>query len=172
WRAFWETVQTEISEGAEYREIAAEETQTVASSTIHFLFPDKPVAEISGDVENNNKSIVFTLTYGGTKVLFTADAEKELEEYLVQKYGDILDADVLKVGHHGSFSSSNQPFVDAVTPSYAMISVGAENKYHHPSPRVVRRFERAGAQVWRTDEKGDIRVSVGEGGIRVTNVTR
>ena len=61
---------------------------------------------------------------------------------------------VLKVGHHGSFSS-NQPFVDAVTPSYAMISVGAENKYHHPSPRVVRRL-RAGAQVWRTRE-GDIR---------------
>lgn len=153
WKTFWQAVQ---DERAAYTDIDKESVWEIGSSTVHFLYPDRPVAEISGDVENNNKSIVFLLRSGSQSILFTGDAEKELEAYLVEKYEDELHADILKVGHHGSPSSSGEPFLKAVLPRSAVISVGKENTYGHPSRRVIRRLERAGAQVWRTDTQGDI----------------
>jgi competence protein ComEC len=153
WKAF--SAQAE-KERAAYTEIDKEQSWEIGSTTVHFLYPDRPVAKISGDVETNNKSIVFLLQHGARRVLFTGDAEKELEEYLIEKYGNLLDSDMLQVGHHGSPSSSEQPLVDAVSPANAVISVGKENRYGHPSLRVVRRLERAGASVWRTDTRGDI----------------
>lgn len=153
WRVFWETMK---EEEATYKEIAKEETLEIAGAKIHFLFPDMPVATMPADVEVNNTSIVFTLRYGSSSVLFTADMEKEIEEYLVKNREKDLDVDILKVAHHGSPSSSFQPFLDRVSPTDAIISVGKENKYHHPSLRVIKRLGRAGARVWRTDEGGDI----------------
>ena len=153
WQTFWQALQ---AEHAEYTEIAKEETWQIGSSTLHFLYPDRPEKEISGDVETNNKSIVFVLRFGNSSIVFTGDAEKELEEYLIQKYGNELEADILKVGHHGSPSSSEEPFLRMVSPQYATISVGKENTYGHPSLRVIRRLERVGAKVWRTDLDRDI----------------
>lgn len=153
WKVFWEAIQ---KEHAVYAEIDKEQEWQIGSSAIHFLYPDQPEKDIPGDVETNNKSVVFVLRHGASSILFTGDAEKELEEYLVGKYGDTLDVDILKVGHHGSPSSSEEPFVEQVSPEHAVISVGKENTYGHPSLRVIRRLERSGATVWRTDVNRDI----------------
>jgi len=149
-------------ENAQYVEIQHQQIWDIASSTIHFLYPDKkidthPVVQKMGSQDaSNNTSIVFILEYGKNKILFTGDAELETEEYLVETYGDALDVDVLKVGHHGSAGSSSDRFLGKVKPELAMISSGRENRYGHPHPRTLKRLERVHAQMWRTDEVGDI----------------
>ncbi|MBR6479326.1 MAG: MBL fold metallo-hydrolase [Clostridia bacterium] len=103
----------------------------------------------------NNMSLVIKLTYKDTSCLFMADAEEEEEGTLLRTYdAETLHADVLKVGHHGSDSSSTKPFIDAVGAKYAVISVGADNDYGHPSPEVLRNL--APAVIHRTDRDGTI----------------
>jgi len=125
----------------------------------------------------NNTSVVFKLSFGRTSFLFMGDAEKEVEEILLKKCGDnindnikeealnkvktengdcFLKADVLKAGHHGSHTSSGEEFLRAVKPKQAIISVGKDNDYGHPHLRVLRRLERLGIKILRTDEIGDI----------------
>lgn len=150
-----------IKEGAEII-VPPEVTElTIASTTIRFLFPDHAFDLLSRDGivglgDSNNGSIVLYLQYGETTALLMGDAERPLEEYLVDTYGTILDVDILKVGHHGSLTSSDQAFLDRVTPEHAVISSGRDNPYGHPSYRILRRLERAGAVIWRTDLVGDI----------------
>lgn len=159
WLDFWDKLE---SEPADYYEIDGEGVWEIASTTIHFLYPDHSLADNSNipgseaDVSGNNTSIVFKLSYGDMDLLMTGDAEEELEEYLIGVYGDQLDVEVLKVGHHGSGSSSMQEFLDIVSPLQTIISCGAGNKFGHPSRRVLKRLERVGSSVWRTDLNGDI----------------
>ncbi len=101
----------------------------------------------------NDGSIVFLLEYGQTSVLLTGDAG--IAEEVEWEVGDI---DILKVGHHGSDTSSSQAFIDRIKPEIAIISVGVDNDYGHPSTFVIDRLTRAGAQVFRTDLDGTIRV--------------
>jgi competence protein ComEC len=160
-------------EQAQFIEITAQEKWNLNSSTIHFLYPDTPIAmhpvvkKIGKGDASNNTSIVFTLEYQNKKVLFTGDAEKETEEYLIKKYGEALDVDVLKVGHHGSAGSSIDNFLALVKPEYAVISAGKDNAYGHPAPRTLRRLARVYSEVWRTDEKGDILVQITKDGVYV-----
>lgn len=120
----------------------------IGSAMVQFVGPVTPTRD------TNNGSLVCRLTYGQTSFLFMGDAECESEvEMLAQ--GAALDADVLKVAHHGSDSSSSEPFVSAVSPEYAVISVG-ENSYGHPDASVISRLARSGAEVLRTDELGTI----------------
>lgn len=132
------------------------QTLTIASTTIELLSPlsDHPFEDA------NDTSIVMKLTHAGKTVLLTGDAEAVVEEYLIETYGEKLDVDVLKAGHHGSKSSSIEPFLAATTPEHAIISAGRENRYGHPSPRVVKRLERFGATPWRTDLQGDILLTI------------
>ncbi|MCL1918499.1 MAG: MBL fold metallo-hydrolase [Peptococcaceae bacterium] len=102
----------------------------------------------------NNYSAVILLTYGSKKFLFMGDAEKEIEAEILSK-GDI-SADVIKIGHHGSHTSTTQNFINAVNPSIAIISVGQDNKYGHPSAAVLSTLEKASIDIWRTDETGTI----------------
>lgn len=104
----------------------------------------------------NNTSIVAKLSYGQTSFLFMGDAEKEVEEALL-KNKDKLQADVLKVGHHGSDTSSTEDFLKMVQPDYAVIEVGIDNSFGHPSARVIKRLERANINIFRTDINGSIR---------------
>ncbi len=104
----------------------------------------------------NNTSVVLKLQYGNISVLFSGDAEKEVERDMVSVYGDFLHSTLLKVGHHGSNTSSSEDFLSAVNPTYTVISVGKNNKFHHPSPTVVQRFEEMNAVVYRTDEEGAV----------------
>ena len=108
------------------------------------------------DYENNNEnSIVLRVDYGGTSFLFTGDMEQNAEADLMDS-GANVRADVLKVGHHGSPTSSSEAFLEAVAPSIAVISVGKDNDYGHPSADVLARLEALGTAIYRTDTQGEI----------------
>jgi len=131
---------------------------------LEIIYPDQDLANsvfeagVSDRVEGaeiNNTSIVFRLVYGKSKFLFMGDAETEAEKDILEGGAD-LDAQVLKVGHHGSHSSTGENFLSAVDPDYAVISVGEDNDYGHPHRRTLRRLERHGVEILRTDLDGDI----------------
>ena len=103
----------------------------------------------------NNTSIVIRITYGSTSFLFTGDAELEVEDVLV-KSGTNLKSTVLKVGHHGSASSTSYAFLWNIMPQYAVISVGKGNSYGHPTEKVLSRLRDANVKLFRTDMQGDI----------------
>lgn len=163
WNFFWDKVH---AEGAEYVLIDQIKTFDISSTTIRIIYPDHNVIEdirvpgVEKDTGDNNTSIVFRMDYGKTSALFTGDMELPLEQYLVQKASSTLDVDILKVGHHGSNSSSGQSFLARVSPAYSTISAGKENRYGHPTARVLKRLERTGGKVFRTDLSGDITLSL------------
>jgi len=105
--------------------------------------------------ETNNYSIVIKVIYNENSFLFTGDAESLSEEEMLNNNLD-LSADVLKVGHHGSKSSTSQNFLNTVNPKYAVISVGKDNDYNHPKQAVMNRLKNSNIIVYRTDEVGDI----------------
>lgn len=90
----------------------------------------------------NNLSIVMRLSYGEVSLLLTGDIEQDVEHYLVDTMGSRMQSDVLKVGHHGSRTSTSQRFLRAVDPETAVISAGADNRYGHPHPDVVDRLKK------------------------------
>lgn len=104
----------------------------------------------------NNTSIVMKLHYGQFTMLLTGDAEAPVEDQLQKKYGTDLKSDVLKVGHHGSKTSSIYKFISKVNPSYALISCGEFEIYHHPNKNVVGSLEHLGAKVLTTKEHGNL----------------
>ena len=105
--------------------------------------------------DTNNYSVVLKLTYGNTKFLFTGDAEKTSEMEMIDKNYD-LSADVLKVGHHGSSSSTSQQFLDKINPKIAVISCGKNNKYGHPHKKTINKLKKKNIQIYRTDVSGTI----------------
>lgn len=113
------------------------------------------VAVNSVPEDTNNTSIVIRIVYGDTSFLFTADAEQETEEKILES-GQDIESTVLKVGHHGSSTSTSQAFLDAVSPTYAVISCGKDNSYGHPHSETLAKLASAGVEVLRTDELGDI----------------
>ena len=140
---------------------------TIDGVRLTILSPDS--AEIASAPDANAASVVMMAEYRGVRVLLTGDAERDVEARLVERLGGHLRADVLKVGHHGSTTSTTMPFLDAVTPRLALVSVGAGNRYGHPSPDVLDALHARGAQVIRTDDGGSIVVSVDGGSeLRVT----
>ncbi|PIE96788.1 DNA internalization-related competence protein ComEC/Rec2 [Bacillus fungorum] len=119
----------------------------------------------------NNASIVIWAKLGGVTWLFTGDLEEEGEKFLVTTYPD-LRADVLKVAHHGSNTSSIMPFLSTVQPNIAIISVGERNRYGHPHKEVIERFEKMGIEIWRTDKQGAISyIFKGENGTFCSKIT-
>ena len=127
----------------------AGETFALGGAEVEILACD-PEAE-----DTNNTSIVLRVSYGATSFLFMADAETPVERELLDA-GTDLSAMVLKVGHHGSATSTSYRFLNEVMPAYAVISVGRDNSYGHPDEVVLSRLEDAGARILRTDELGDI----------------
>ena len=122
---------------------------TVGSAKVEILAPLR-------DYENiNDMSIVAKVVYGDTSFMFTGDIEWDAEHDLIDADAD-LSADVLKVPHHGSDTSSSYVFLRAVMPSYAVISVGKGNAYGHPVEDTLSRLKDVGAEVIRTDELGTI----------------
>ena len=116
-----------------------------------FFAPDSSF--VKGNRVVNNSSIVMKLIYGKTSFLFTGDMELEGEYELVQ-YGDALKSDVLKVGHHGSKTSTSDAFINWVNPEIAVVSVGYKNKFRHPSNDVLNRINRYAEKIHRTDQSG------------------
>lgn len=128
------------------------DTVPLGSAAVTFLGPvDMSLAEL----DENNTSIILRIEYGSTSFLFTGDAETEEEQSVVDAGYD-LHSTLLKVGHHGSYSSSCKAFLKAVRPEYAVISVGRENDYGHPHDVTIDRLSRYCSKVYRTDISGDI----------------
>ena len=126
--------------------------------TLLAYFPDA--------TKENDRSVITMAKIGNRKFLFTGDAEKATEaDVLAEKLN--IDCDVLKVGHHGSNSSSTSAFLKAASPKYAAISVGKDNMYSHPSNKTIVALKNCGAEVYRTDKNGDISFYVENGNIRV-----
>ena len=114
-----------------------------------------PITEMPKDT--NNSSIVLKAVYGETAFMFTGDAEEAPEEEIIARYSkDSLKCDLLKVGHHGSRTSTSQEFLDIVSPEYAVIQVGIDNEYAHPQQVTLDKLRDAGTQYYRTDLHGDI----------------
>ena len=121
---------------------------------IRVLAPDS--AWMTSMADPNEASLVVMVEVGAVRFLLPGDAEREEERWLVERWGRELRADVLKVGHHGSGTSSGTAFLDAVRPRIAVVSVGAGNGYGHPSPRVLADLAGRGVAVYRTDVLGTI----------------
>lgn len=114
------------------------------------------VLAVNSDQEDHNDtSIVLRIVYGDTTFLFTGDAEQIAEQVMINQ-GQPLKADVLKVGHHGSYSSTSYAFLWNVMPEYAVISCGKDNEYGHPHDAPLSRLRDAGVKLFRTDLQGDI----------------
>lgn len=112
---------------------------------------------IEENYENlNDYSVILKLTYKDKSFLFTGDAEKDVEKAVVKKYGNKLKSDVLKVGHHGSNTSTCREFLKAVSPETGIISVGTGNDYGHPHKEVLERLEKFDVGILRTDKLGTV----------------
>lgn len=122
---------------------------------IDILYPDQSFLNQTVD-DLNQTSIVFSLSYGQSRFLFTGDAGEPVEKELLEQGAD-LGADLLKVGHHGSKYSTSQEFLEKVRPNIAVIQAGKNNSFGHPSLRIIKRLERLGAEVFRTDENGRVK---------------
>jgi competence protein ComEC len=118
-----------------------------------------PCPAFSPDRGPNDNSLVLRIAYGSRALLLVGDTEREAEAALLASAGDRLRADVLKVGHHGSRTSSTPAFVAAVRPSEAVVSVGCRNRFGHPHPSTLATLAGAGARVWRTDRDGAVVVT-------------
>ena len=112
----------------------------------------------------NNGSVVIRLAYGSSAVLLTGDIEHETDSDLL-RWGDRLRAKVLKAAHHGSRTSSTAAFMNAVRPDLVAVSCGIRNKFRHPSPEVIRRYEAMGISTYRTDLTGAVEILIDEEGI-------
>lgn len=104
----------------------------------------------------NNTSIVLKLEYGKTAYLLTGDATDKTEEKILDKD---IEADVLKVGHHGSSYSSTEAFLNKVNPQYAIIQVGKDNKYNHPTKTTLDKLKEKNIKIYRTDEDSTIKLT-------------
>lgn len=126
-----------------------------------FAFGDAHIDILSGlseHNETNEQSIVCRVRFGKTRFLLTGDAGKEVEEELLEKNVDLC-ADVLKIGHHGSRSSSTEEFIAAVSPSIAVITCGEGNSYKHPHAETLSTLKEAKCTVYRSDIHGDIAIT-------------
>ncbi len=123
-----------------------------ASTTLEVLFPETDPSAM----ETNTSSIIVRIVYGDTAFLLTGDAPKSIEEYLVLVEGEHLQSDVLKVGHHGSRTSTSELFLNEVQPSIAVISASADNRYGHPHVEVTDALFNARVETFSTAEEGTI----------------
>jgi competence protein ComEC len=135
------------------RRVAAGERYEIEGVVIDVLWPPASI----GPLSENDSSIVLRLKHGGVSVLLAGDIEQAAEEALVQSGVD-LQADILKVPHHGSKTSSSEAFIDRVRPSYGVISVGERSRFGHPADTVVNRYLARGVKLFQTGRDGMITV--------------
>ena len=118
----------------------------------------------------NNNSLVCKLIYKNFSMLFTGDIEEIAEKAILSKYvnkQEVLNADILKVAHHGSKTSSIKEFINAVSPKYAVIGVGKDNKFGHPSEKTLDTLKDQNVKIYRTDISGEIMIIIDEDSVKV-----
>jgi competence protein ComEC len=148
------TLEAARKSGTRWLRVHAGDTVRVDNVLMTFLAPDS--GWTSSLADPNEASTIALVEYGSTRFLLMGDAERSEEEWLLNHAFDRLDVDVLKVGHHGSNTSSTDEFLKAVSPRLAVISVGTDNLYGHPSSDVLASLSRIGAHTLRTDKLGTI----------------
>ncbi len=147
--------QTARETGITIRQMRRSDPFAFGGAKITVLAPDGEYE--AGAEPKNDDSLVMRFEYGATSFLLTGDMEKKIEEQLFYA-GLLRHADVLKVGHHGSRTSSGADLLDAVRPEFGVISAGYENSYGHPHPLTLQALEARHVEVFRTDERGLVRV--------------
>jgi competence protein ComEC len=152
--AYIESLAAAKREDIEWHRVHPGDSIALDGVTVSFLGPDSTWTV--GLNDPNLASTIAVIRYGAVRFLLVGDAERAEEDWLLDNKGDELSANVLKVGHHGSSTSSSDAFLNAVHPDVAIISVGAGNKYGHPSNDVLHALARVGAAVLRTDEAGTV----------------
>ena len=115
------------------------------------------------DNENDNSSVIYT-ELNNYKFLFMGDAGVEVEEDLIEKY-NLQEIDVLKVGHHGSKTSSSEEFINDINPKYSVISVGKNNRYGHPNDNILDNLE--DSKIYRTDQDGSIMFEINKDKLKI-----
>lgn len=153
-----------MTSDAAYEEPRAGESYQAGPLEIDIVNPD----ELTGDVHEGSISAKFT--YGNTSFLFTGDAESHTEEEMISR-GHNLESDVLKLGHHGSNTSTSSSFLQEVDPRFAIVSAGENNQYGHPHAEVIERVEDAGVDIYSTHVHGNIIVSSDGETLEVTSET-
>ena len=148
-----ESLEVARDAGIEWRRVRPGDSLQVDGVALEFLAPDS--AWTASLTDPNDASTVIRARFGAVRFLLVGDAEAGEEQWLLDNADDI-QAEVLKVGHHGSRTSSTPDFLDAVGPRLALISVGAGNRYGHPDPGVIAALAERGATVLRTDHLGSI----------------
>ncbi|MBL4637411.1 MAG: MBL fold metallo-hydrolase, partial [Kofleriaceae bacterium] len=133
---------------------------------LQVLWPryEGPIAAPDPILSVNDNSLVVRIDFAGRRILFTGDIESEAEELLVSEYASELVADVVKVAHHGSPTSSTRAFAEAIGPAVAVISCGVANRFNFPGPEVVDRWLDSAHLLLRTDEVGSVSVEISRDG--------
>ena len=140
---------------------------TKGNSTFHYVAPKE------GKYDGNASSLVLFMKTSGPSFLFTGDMEKEGEAQFLRDYGHSdFGSVILKAGHHGSRTSSTEPFVDALRPELTIFSAGRNNRYGHPHPEVVETFEKYGLPTMSTAEFGSITVTVKKDQFEVSSMKK
>lgn len=148
----WKDVETEAkSQNTKIEYANAGESYTLGDATFTIISPKKN--HIYSDC--NNYSVVIKADYGENSFLFTGDAEKLVEDEILESNYNIK-ADVLKVGHHGSSTSSSEKFLNKVSPKYAVISCGVNNEYGHPHKETLEKLKERNIKTYRTDLEGTV----------------
>ena len=142
--------------------------ETVLKGEDYTLTCLSPAKTDIGDM--NNYSVVLMLSFKDADFLFTGDAEKDIENEIL-KSGYNIDAEVIKVPHHGSDTSSSKKYLSAVTPYYAVISCGKDNSYGHPHAEVLERYNAVSATVYRTDLQGTVIIATNGTEFNIINDT-
>jgi len=147
-------LETRIAQTETPRLLARRGTRLILGGGAYadILFPDHDVSR----VESNTASIVMRVVYGDTEFILSGDSPRSIERYLVSEYGNELESDVLKAGHHGSKTSSDSVFVATVSPKYAIISASADNRYGHPHQETLDTLTSVSARIFSTAETGTI----------------
>lgn len=159
-----------VALGVPWSRAQAGDSMVIDGVRVHFLAPDS--AWSAAQRTSNAASIVALVQYGAVRFLLTGDADHAEESWLLAHQERELHADVLKVGHHGSATSSSAPFLDAVHPRLALVSVGVGNGYGHPDAAVMHDLQSRGATVLRTDQLGSIVVRTDGRSLWVTAARR
>ena len=115
------------------------------------------------DNENDNSNVIYT-ELNGYKFLFMGDASNATEKEILNKY-NLSDIDILKVGHHGSKTSSSKDFINKISPKYSIISAGKNNRYGHPNKEVLNNLK--DSKIYRTDEDGSIMFKIKNNKLRI-----
>ena len=159
----------ELIEKEEAKITIAEASKRVKAGRVFFniLYPFESL-EGEEFKNSNDTSIIAQLIFGDSSFLFTGDAGKSIEKKILSRYKeDVINSDVLKVGHHGSKTSTSEEFLGGVSPEIAVISCGKNNPYNHPHQEVLKNLEKFGIETLRTDINGDIKISSFGKGLKI-----